>query len=247
MELSIRNGHPGRCLVIAALGALAALAQAPARADSTQGTCILSRHDHTIPVQQGSCSFSQRQGNVTVRFGGETFDFPSAEQGTGYQRTNTASGIRFNREGEYTLQVLWAGAQHANTSKPRGWASDNIYLGRWQAGSTAGRANLDVLTVEPNRLRWGNGLNGICDSDYSVQFLPWGRNGRFPDQLVPPSSPTDLIYGVVRLTLQPGPCPTGAAVLQLAVPLDGSNAMQVVTYDASGKVIGNYPDLRRLP
>lgn len=247
MELPIRNGRAGRGLVIAALGALAALAPAQAQADSTQATCVLSRHDHTIPVQQGPCSFSQRQGNVTVRFRDETFSFPSAQQGMGYQRTNAASGIRFNREGEYTLQVLWTAAQQATTSKPRGWARDNVYLGRWQAGSTAGRAILDVLTLEPNRLRWGSALNGICDSDYSVRFLPWGRNGRFPDQLVPPSSPTDLVYGVVRLTLQPRPCPTGAAVLQLALPLDGSNAMQVVTYDASGKVIGSYPDLRRLP
>lgn len=145
------------------------------------------------------------------------------------------------------LQVLWSSAQQTSAPKPEGWATDNVYLGRWEAGSTAGRAILDVLTLEPNRVRWGSDRNGICDSDYSVKILPWGRNGRFPDQLIPPSSPTDLVYGVVRLTLKPGPCQTGDAVIQLAVPLDGSNAMQVVTYDTKGTMNGNYPDLKRVP
>ncbi|QNI85659.1 hypothetical protein SynPROS71_01878 [Synechococcus sp. PROS-7-1] len=40
----------------------------PAQADSTQATCWLSRHDHTIPVETGPFRFSQRQGNVDVRF-----------------------------------------------------------------------------------------------------------------------------------------------------------------------------------
>ena len=133
------------------------------------------------------------------------------------------------------------------TSKPKGWDSDNIFLGRWQGNSTAGRAVLEVLTVAPNRVRWGNAANGICDSNYSVEQLPWGRNGRFPDQLVPPSEPSDLVYGVVRLTLDPRPCNTGVAVIQLAKPLDGSEALQVVTYDAQGDVRGNYPDLTALP
>ena len=77
--------------------------------------------------------------------------------------------------------------------------------------------------------------------------LPWGRNGRFPDQLVPPTQPTDLDYGVVRLTLKPRPCNTGLAVIQLAKLLDGSEALQVVTYDAKGDVRGSYPDLTALP
>ena len=106
---------------------------------------------------------------------------------------------------------------------------------------------LAVLTVEPNRVRWGNAANGVCDSDYSVEQLPWGRNGRFPDQLVPPTQSTDLDFGVVRLTLKPRPCNTGVAVIQLAKPLDGSNALQVVIYDANGDVRGNYPDLTALP
>ena len=132
-------------------------------------------------------------------------------------------------------------------AKPEGWDSDNFFLGRWQGNSTAGRAVVGVLSVEPNRVRWGNEANGLCDSDYSVEELPWGRNGRFPDQLVPPTKPTDLVYGVVRLTLQPRPCGTGVAVIQLAKPLDASNSLQVVTYDANGSMRGNYPDLTELP
>lgn len=139
-------------------------------------------------------------------------------------------------------------AEHASaTSKPKGWDSDNIFLGRWQGNSTAGRAVLEVLTVAPNRVRWGNAANGICDSDYSVEHLPWGRKGRFPDQLVPPSQPSDLVYAVVRLTLQPRPCNTGVAVIQLARPLDDSDSLQVVTYDAKGEMRGNYPGLTELP
>ena len=224
----------------------------PARADTTTATCLFSVHDHTAPVERGPCSFSQRQGNVTVRFGERLFDFPSAEEGRTYTRSASSEGLRFNREGQYTLRVLWqtdlpANAKPAATLKPAGWATDNMYLGRWQGQSTAGRAVIDVLTVEPNRIRWGNSYNGACDSDYSVAFLPWGRNGRYPDQLVPPSQPTDLVVGVVRLTLQPGPCPTGDAVIQLAMPLDGSSALEVVTYNAKGELTGSYGAFTPLP
>lgn len=129
--------------------------------------------------------------------------------------------------------------------KPEGWDGDNFFLGRWKANSTAGRAVLDVLTVEPNRVRWGNAANGKCDADYSVETMPWGRDGRFPDQLVPPSAPSDLVYAVTRLTLMPKPCATGDAVIQLALPL-GEGSLQVVTYDAEGNMTGNYPDLTPL-
>ncbi len=149
-------------------------------------------------------------------------------------------------KGPGTPQVPWPSAQAA-IPKPKGWANDNFFLGRWQGQSTAGRAVIDVLTVEPNRIRWGNKANGICDSDYSVENLPWGRNGRYPDQLVPPSQPTDLVFGVARLTLRPGPCSTGDAVIQLAMPLDGSSALEVVTYDAKGQVIGKFGAFERLP
>ena len=52
---------------------------------------------------------------------------------------------------------------------------------------------------------------------------------------------------MARLTLRPEACSTGAAVIQLAMPLDGSSALELVTYDAEGKVIGKYPDLTPLP
>lgn len=210
---------PSRLLpLIALLSASAAVA--PARADNTSATCVFSRHDHTVPVEQGPCTFSQRSAS--------------------------SEGIRFNREGQYTLQVLWRTAQGA-IPKPPGWDSDNFFLGRWQGESTAGRAVIDVLTVEPDRIRWGNKANGVCDSDYSVEQLPWGRNGRYPDQLVPPSQPTDLVFGVARLTLQPGPCRTGDGVIQLAMPLDGSRALEVVTYDAGGRLTGQYGAFTPLP
>ena len=230
--------RPSRLLpLIALLSASAALA--PARADSTSATCVFSRHDHTVPVEQGPCTFSQRQGNVTVRFGAREFNFHSAEQNRTYQQSASSEGIRFNREGQSTLQVLWLPAPAA-LPKPPGWNTDNFFLGRWQGQTTAGRAVIDVLTVEPNRIRWGNAINGMCDSDYSVEQLPWGRHGRYPDQLVPPSASSDLVFGVARLTLRPGPCRTGDAVIQLAMPLDNSRALEVVTYNAKGQLIGQY-------
>jgi hypothetical protein len=147
----------------------------------------------------------------------------------------------------YLIGAIYGGAMKAYRAKhtpaipkPPGWATDNVYLGRWQGISTAGMAVIGVLTVKPNRIRWGNQANGICDSDYTVDNLPWGRHGTYPDQLVPPSQPTDLIYGVARLTLKPKPCSTGDAVIQLAIPLDGSNNLQVNTYDAQGQLIGSY-------
>lgn len=238
------SNRPKRLLLLALLYACGAAASV--RADSTTATCIFSRHDHTIPPEKGPCTFSQRQGNATVRFGRWEFRFPVAEQGRSYERSASSEGIRFNREGQYTLQVLWSPAATA-IAKPKGWEFDNFFLGRWQGQSTAGQAVIDVLTVEPNRIRWGNPINGICDSDYSVMQLPWGRHGRYPDQLVPPSAPSDLVFGVVRLTLQPGPCSTGDAVIQLAIPLDGSSALEVVTYNAKGQLIGQYGAFKALP
>jgi hypothetical protein len=132
----------------------------------------------------------------------------------------------------------------ANTAN---WGSaNNTFLGRWKANSTAGQAVLNVLTIEPKRVRWGTALNGICNSTYSVKILPQQRNGRFPDQLVPPSSPSNLEYRVARLTLKPGSCKTRDAVVQLAMPMDDTNILQVVTYDGKGNMIGNYPDLERV-
>lgn len=247
--MELRNAsecmHPLRLLPLILLLSAAGTA-APARADSTTATCILSRHNTTIPAEKGSCTFSQRQGTVNVRFGPWAFHFPSDQEGSFYTRSASREGLRFNREGHYTLQVLWRQAPAA-IPKPKGWDSDNFFLGRWQGQSTAGRAVIDGLTVEPNRIRWGNALNGFCDSDYSVTQLPWGRNGRYPDQLVPPKQPSDLVFGVARLTLKPGPCRTGVAVIQLAMPLDGSSALEVVTYNAQGKLIGQYGAFQALP
>jgi hypothetical protein len=73
-----------------------------------------------------------------------------------------------------------------------------------------------------------------------VEILPWGHQGRYLDQLVPPHQNSELVFGVARLTLQPGPCSTVAAVIQLAMPLDGSAALEVVTYGADGRLIGQY-------
>ena len=82
----------------------------PARADSATAYCVLSRHDHTIPIEQGACQWSQRQGNASIRFKGWAFEFPSAEEGKTYTRLNRAgaeAGPVFTREGKYTLSVYW--------------------------------------------------------------------------------------------------------------------------------------------
>ena len=159
----------------------------------------------------------------------------------------------------YVIGAIYGGAMKAHRSatqsatatqplsKPNGWAGDNVNLGQWEGESTAGMAVIDVLSVEPNRVHWGNAANGVCDSDYTVENLPWGRNGTYPDQLIPPAEPTDLVFAVTRLKLEPKPCATGDAVIQLAVPLDGSNRMEVVTYDAKGNVTGQYGSFDRKP
>ena len=233
-----------RHLALALVGSIAPTAMA--LADSTQATCILSRDHSTVPSERGTCRFSQRQGNVNVRFNSWAFRFPSDEQGVTYQRSHSPAGISFRREGQYTLQVLWQQSRNV-IPKPKYWASHNIFLGRWQGQSTAGRAVLDVLSVEPNRVRWGNKANGICDSDYSVKTLPSVPGGHDPDQLVPSRKPTERGYAITRLTLKPRPCSTGAAVIQLAMPLDHSDHLKVVTYGADGTTIGHYGMVYRLP
>ncbi|MEB3331575.1 MAG: hypothetical protein VKI83_03665 [Synechococcaceae cyanobacterium] len=96
-----------RIAVLTLAFATAALAS-PALADSTEAFCRLSRHDHTIPVEEGPCRFSQRQGNVNVEMGNRwAFRFDSDADGKDYRRENTATGIRFSREGQYTLSVFW--------------------------------------------------------------------------------------------------------------------------------------------
>ena len=91
-----------------------------ARADSTLAYCQLSRHDHTIAVESGPCQFSQRQGNVNVLMGQRwAFRFPADQQGQSYQRSASDQGLRFNREGDYTLSVFWRHSlQCAGRSEP---------------------------------------------------------------------------------------------------------------------------------
>ena len=132
----------------------------------------------------------------------------------------------------YLIGAIYGGAMKAYRAKhspvipkPPGWATDNVYLGRWQGLTTAGMDVNGVLTVEPNRIRLGNQPNGICESDYTVNNLP---------------KTTNLRYGGVQLTLQPWPCRTGTAVIQLTMPLDGSHALEVVTLDATGKPTGYF-------
>ncbi|MFO0103694.1 MAG: hypothetical protein ACK516_00240, partial [Cyanobium sp.] len=131
---------PSRLLpAIALLGigigiGISGVVPASARADSTTATCRFSRHDHTIPVESGPCTFSQRQGNASVRFGERQFQFPGAEEGRSYTRSASPEGLRFNREGDYTLRVFWRSAQAA-IAKPPGWESRNLFLGRWRGES----------------------------------------------------------------------------------------------------------------
>lgn len=95
-------------LVLAGIGLSSVALLQPALADSTEAICKLSRHDHTIAVEQGPCQFSQRQGNVTVQMGKRwAFRFNADDQGKTYQRSNSEQGIRFTREGQYTLSVFW--------------------------------------------------------------------------------------------------------------------------------------------
>lgn len=53
-------------------------------------------------------------------------------------------------------------------------------------------------------------------------------------------------YSVVRLILQRCPCQSGDAVFQLAASMDGSNGMQVVTYNANDNMNDNEPELMLL-
>ena len=78
-----------------------------ANADSTIAHCRLSHQNPSVPVESGPCRFSQRQGNVTILFREQTFDFPYGEGGLRYQRSNSQSGIRFDTTEGSTIEVLW--------------------------------------------------------------------------------------------------------------------------------------------
>ena len=100
--------HRSVLSLLTLIGIAALSQQPPARADTTTAYCQLSRHDHTIALESGPCQFSQRQGNVDVRMGKRwAFHFPADQQGKSYQRSNSEQGLRFTREGDYTLSVVW--------------------------------------------------------------------------------------------------------------------------------------------
>ena len=78
-----------------------------AQADSTNAFCTVASHDHTIPVKQGPCRFSQYQGTIHILMEGKPYTFLSSEQGKTYTRKNMTEGIWLNREGDVTVAVLW--------------------------------------------------------------------------------------------------------------------------------------------
>lgn len=92
-----------------AAAVLASSLASKAKADTVDAFCTLSWHDHTKPMLDGPCKFSQYQGNAYLILGSYKFTFPAVEQGKTYQRDNTVERIRFNREGQYTLQVFQGG------------------------------------------------------------------------------------------------------------------------------------------
>ena len=94
--------------LLAGFSAVDVATRLPMRADSTAARCHLMLFDGSSSAETGPCWFSQRQGNVDVHFGGRAFHFPATEQGHRYQRINSSEGIRFSREGQFQLQVLWA-------------------------------------------------------------------------------------------------------------------------------------------
>jgi hypothetical protein len=112
------------CLLPKALGLttiLVTFAQIlPSFADSAKAFCVLTRHKGVTPPEQGSCIFSQRQGNANVLFGRWAFDFPLTEEGKTYERMNREgpeAGPVFTRKGGYTLSVYWRKPQQ----EPGGW------------------------------------------------------------------------------------------------------------------------------
>ena len=93
-----------------ALSASTAAVQMPAWADSTVAYCVLSQAHGKTAQQKGPCHWSQRQGNVTLTFQSQTYDFPSDQDGKTYSRLNregAEAGPVFTRKDHYTLSVYW--------------------------------------------------------------------------------------------------------------------------------------------
>ena len=80
-----------------------------AEADSTTAWCVLfkAEENSTELPEPVPCQFSQRQGNATVSFADQLYEFPASEQGKTYQRDNHSTGIGFSRPDDFTLVVFW--------------------------------------------------------------------------------------------------------------------------------------------
>jgi hypothetical protein len=111
-------------LIAAALGFTATVASHAnlpvAHADSAKAYCVLSRHKSISAPEEGPCAFSQRQGNATIVFRHWAFDFPLAEDGKTYSRTNREgdeAGPVFTRKEQYTLSIFW----RKPAREPGGW------------------------------------------------------------------------------------------------------------------------------
>ena len=98
-----------RTTLTAAVLALGAIA-VPAQADSTVAYCMVSVHDHTVPMTPlRACHFAQYQGNAYVRLAdGTDYAFPEKEQGDKHYRQSTSDALAFTIPGDRTIHVVWA-------------------------------------------------------------------------------------------------------------------------------------------
>lgn len=103
----VRSQRVGRLTALSTAIAVAALTAPSASADTTHAFCSLSPHDHTAVIVSGPCIVSQMQGNADVSFKGESYRFLAKDEGKTYSRSQEEVGLRFQREGSYTLTVLW--------------------------------------------------------------------------------------------------------------------------------------------
>ena len=139
--------RPSRLLpLLVLLGASGAAP--PARADSITATCILSRHDHTLPREKGPCMFSQRQGNATVRLGRWAFDFPAAEQGRSFERSEEISGTAVCILGQTVRATLFgAGDTIGATVRVRGLSCEVIGVLTARGAGSFGQDQDDLLLI----------------------------------------------------------------------------------------------------
>ena len=98
-------------LTSAAVTIASVIASTPAaKADSTVAYCMVSVHDHSIPVSPlRACHFAQYQGNAYVRLAdGTNYEFPEKEQGSKHYRQSTSDALAFTIPGDRTIHVVWA-------------------------------------------------------------------------------------------------------------------------------------------